>query len=224
MTLDKQEILEGLDFYRDSPAELRSRISSAARHLVLAPGEWFFREGDSSARFAAVGKGSIRVFRIGSTGREITLYHVRDQQSSLVSILSVLLGRPAIATAQAEVATEVIVLPAAAFREWVSSSHAMRTFIFETVTQALVDVTTMLEDVAFRTMESRLAALLFQHVVTDQVISMRHRGHRRGAGNRARGRQPPVGELRATGCHPPLAGPDRDPGCTPAPKVGLAAN
>ncbi len=71
-------------------------------------------------------------------------------------------------------ATEVIVLPAVAFRDWVSRSDIMRTFIFETVTRALVDVTTMLEDVAFRTMESRLAALLLQHVVTDQFISMRH--------------------------------------------------
>jgi CRP/FNR family transcriptional regulator, anaerobic regulatory protein len=172
--LDKQDILERVAFYRDAPAELRSSILAAARYVKLAPGDWLFREGEPSSHFAAVGSGSIRVFRIGATGREVTLYHVRDQQASLVSMLSVLLGRPTIATAQAEVATEAVVLPAAALRQWVSTSAAMREFIFETMTRALVDVTKLLEDVAFRTMESRLAAVLLLHLDTEGVISMRH--------------------------------------------------
>jgi CRP/FNR family transcriptional regulator len=172
--LDKQTILERLDFYREAPPELQPTMSVAARYVKLAPGDFLFREGDASSEFAAVGAGSIRVFRIGATGREITLYHVRSQQSSLVSMLGVLLGRPVIATGQAEVPTEAVVLPGSALREWVITSGPMRKYIFETVTRALVDVTTLLEDVAFRTMESRLAALLLQHFATADVISMRH--------------------------------------------------
>jgi CRP/FNR family transcriptional regulator, anaerobic regulatory protein len=121
-----------------------------------------------------VGVGSIRVFRIGATGREITLYHVRGEQSSLVSMLAALLSRPVIATGQAEVETEAVLFPATALQEWVITSDPMRRYIFETVTRALVDVTTLLEDVAFRTMESRVAALLLQHFATADVISMRH--------------------------------------------------
>ena len=149
-------------------------MSAAARYVKLAPGDFLFREGDASNEFAAVGAGSIRVFRIGATGREITLYHVRSQQSSLVSMLGVLLGRPVIATGQAEVPTEAVVLPGSALREWVITSDPMRRYIFETVARALVDVTTLLEDVAFRTMESRLAAVLLEHFATADVISMRH--------------------------------------------------
>jgi CRP/FNR family transcriptional regulator len=171
--LDKQDILERIDFYREAP-ELQSTISAVARYVALAPGDFLFREGDASREFAAVGAGSIRVFRIGATGREITLYHVRSRQSSLVSMLAVLLGRPVIATGQAEVATEAVVFPATALREWVVTSDPMRRYIFETVTRALVDVTTLLEDVAFRPMESRLAAVLLQHFATADVISMRH--------------------------------------------------
>ena len=172
--MDKQDILERLDFYWGAPPEFQSTISAAARYVRLAAGDFLFREGDASSEFAAVGAGSIRVFRIGATGREITLYHVRSQQSSLVSMLAVLLARPVIATGQAEVATEAVVLPATALREWVVTSDPMRKYIFETVTRALVDVTTLLEDVAFRTMDSRLAALLLQHFATADVISMRH--------------------------------------------------
>jgi CRP/FNR family transcriptional regulator len=172
--LDKQGVLEQIDFYRESPPELQATISAAARYVSLAPGAFLFREGDASTEFAAVGAGSIRVFRVGATGRDITLYHVRSQQSSLVSMLAVLLGRPVIATGQAEVATEVVLLPATSLREWVITSEPMRRYIFETVTRALVDVTTLLEDLAFRTMDGRLAALLVQHFETADVISMRH--------------------------------------------------
>jgi CRP/FNR family transcriptional regulator, anaerobic regulatory protein len=172
--LDKQGILERLDFYREAPSELQPTMAAAARYVKLAPGDFLFREGDASSEFAAVGAGSIRVFRIGATGREITLYHVRSQQSSLVSMLAVLLGRPVIATGQAEVPTEAVVLPGSALRQWVITSDPMRRYIFETVARALVDVTTLLEDVAFRTMESRLAAVLLQHFATADVISMRH--------------------------------------------------
>jgi len=146
----------------------------AARYRKLAPGEALFTEGEPASHVAALGSGSIRVFRIGATGRQITLYHVRPHEASLVGILSVLLSRPLIATAQAEVATEVVMLPAAALREWVSESEAMRDFIFETMTRALVDVTSLLEDVAFRSIECRLAVLLIQHADDGQLIRMRH--------------------------------------------------
>jgi CRP/FNR family transcriptional regulator len=56
----------------------------------------------------------------------------------------------------------------------VITSEPMRRYIFESVARALVDVTARLEDVAFRSMESRLAALLLQHFATADVISMRH--------------------------------------------------
>lgn len=145
-----------------------------ARYRKLAPGEALFTEGEPAGQVAALGSGSIRVFRIGATGRQITLYHVRPRESSLVGMLAALLGRPLIATAQAEVATELVMLPAAALREWVSVSEAMRGFIFETMTRALVDVTSLLEAVAFRSIESRLAALLVQHADDEGLVRMRH--------------------------------------------------
>lgn len=172
--MDQQEILERVAFYRDAPAELRSSMLRAARYGKLAAGETLFTEGESARHVAALGSGSLRVFRIGATGRQITLYHVLPGESSLVGMLSVLRARPVIATAQAEVATEVVLLPAAALRQWVSASEALRRFIFDTMTRALVDVTSLLEDVAFRSMESRLAGLLLKHADDEQLIRMRH--------------------------------------------------
>jgi CRP/FNR family transcriptional regulator, anaerobic regulatory protein len=154
--MDSREILEGVSFYREAPEALKPNMLAAARRVNLAPGDRLFREGEVSSGFAAIGRGSVRVFRLGATGREITLYHVHGQEASLVGMLSALLRRPAIATAQAELETEAVLMPAQALREWVAASESMRSFIFETTTRALIDVTTLLEDVAFRTMDCRL--------------------------------------------------------------------
>jgi CRP/FNR family transcriptional regulator len=172
--VDARDILEAVSFYRDAPEELRTVMLRAARRVQLKPDDYLFREGDPIHHFAVVGTGSLRVFKTGATGRQITLYHARGGESSLVGILSVVLGVPAIATAQAEVAAEVSILPAAALREWVAASDDVRRFMFETVRRGLVDVTSLLEDVAFRTIESRLAAMLLQHADEGRVIRMRH--------------------------------------------------
>jgi CRP/FNR family transcriptional regulator, anaerobic regulatory protein len=172
--MDSREILEGVSFYREAPEALKPNMLAAARRVKLAPGDRLFREGEVSSGFAAIGRGSVRVFRLGATGREITLYHVHGQEASLVGMLSALLRRPAIATAQAELETEAVLMPAQALREWVAASESMRSFIFETTTRALIDVATLLEDVAFRTMDCRLATLLLQHFATSRVINMRH--------------------------------------------------
>ena len=172
--MDTRDILERVAFYRDAPLELQAAMLRAARRIKLEPGEWLFREGDPIHHFAVVGTGSLRVFKTGATGRQITLYHARGGESSLVGILSILLGNPAIATAQAEVTAEVVVLPAAALREWVAASDGIRRYTFETMRRALVDVTSLLEDVAFRTIDSRLAALLLEHADDGGVIHMRH--------------------------------------------------
>jgi CRP/FNR family transcriptional regulator len=171
---DGEGLLEGLDFFRDAPAELQARFASVAQQVRLEPGDLLFREGEVATSFAAVASGSLRVFRLGATGREITLYHVRSQQTSLASMLSVLLGTPALATGQAEVATEVVLLPGAVMREWLRPTQAIPGFVFDNVARALVEVTDVLEALAFRTMESRLAALLIQHFAMANVISMRH--------------------------------------------------
>jgi CRP/FNR family transcriptional regulator len=169
-----QAMLEGLDFFRDAPAEIQARFGSVAQHVRLEPGDLLFREGEVVTSFAAVASGSLRVFRLGATGREITLYHVRSQQTSLASMLSVLLGTPALATGQAEVATHVVLLPGAVMREWLRPTEAIPSFLFDNVARALVEVTDVLEALAFRTMESRLGALLIQHFAMGDVISMRH--------------------------------------------------
>jgi CRP/FNR family transcriptional regulator, anaerobic regulatory protein len=145
-----------------------------AQRVVLPSEAYFYSEGDACGTFAIVGRGDIRVFKLSESGREITLYHVEDGQPCRVNMLCVFLDRPAMVTAQVEATTEAVVLPAAAFREWVRTSEPMRRFIFETMAERMVDVLTLVEEIAFRKMDTRIAELLLRRFAGEHELMTTH--------------------------------------------------
>jgi CRP/FNR family transcriptional regulator len=70
--------------------------------VQLSQGEYFVREGEVCPQFAVLISGSLRVFKVGETGREITLYHVCAGQTCMANMLCTLLGTPSPATAVTE--------------------------------------------------------------------------------------------------------------------------
>jgi CRP/FNR family transcriptional regulator len=172
--VDKLDTLNGFAFYLRAPTTLRATIAAAAEARSLAAGADLFREGDICTELAFVGKGSVRVFKTGDAGREITLYHVEAGQACIVNTLSVLVGKPAVATARSETPTEVVVIPGTSIREWVKTSDAMRDYTIETMADRLVDVMTLFEEVAFARMDARLAAFLLHRFDSGPFIAATH--------------------------------------------------
>jgi CRP/FNR family transcriptional regulator len=160
--MDKMTVLAQLALYTEAPPSLQRRIADAASHVSLRTGDVFYQEGDVGESFAMVGRGDIRVFKTSATGREISLYHVQDGEPCLVNMLCVFLGRPAMASARVETPTDAVVIPAPTFRDWVRSDDSVRNFVFATMATRFVDVMTLVEEVAFRKMDVRLAELLLR--------------------------------------------------------------
>ena len=68
----------------------------------------------------------------------------------------------------------MVTISATVVRDWAESDAGMQRFLLETVTRALVDVTAILERLAFGTVEDRLALLIADHLDGDGGVSMRH--------------------------------------------------
>jgi CRP/FNR family transcriptional regulator len=161
-----REILERFAFFRDTPASMQRDVLAHSELAHLAAGTYFYREGDRCLQVGLVGSGNLRVFKADDSAQEITLYHVQDQEACLVNMLSVFLDRAAMASAVAEAPTDAVVLPAAMFRHWLDTSNSLRQFVFDNMATRLVDVMVLVESVAFRKMDQRLAQLLldrFRH-------------------------------------------------------------
>ena len=167
-------ILGSFDFYRRAAPESRAQLAAATTTVSLRKGATFYREGDVCQHFGLVGRGDIRVFKGAATGREITLYHVRDGEPCLLNMLSVFLNRPAAASAVVEAETEAIVVPANVIRTWLSIHENVRTFVFEAMSVRLTDVMTLVVEVSIRRMDVRLASLLLKLADVNRAIHLTH--------------------------------------------------
>jgi CRP/FNR family transcriptional regulator len=156
----KRDLLSKIPFYTMAPPDLQRAIAEAASVVRLNPGDYFLREGDTCAHFALLVSGRMRVFKLGENGHEITLYHVSAGDACPLNVSCILSEGPVPAMAKVEEAVEAIVIPSPTFRKWMAQYEALRTFVFEMFANRLTEVMSLVEEVAFRRMDQRLARRL----------------------------------------------------------------
>ncbi len=171
-------ILNKFSFFREAEAPLRHEMVDAAQLVRAQAGTCLFNAGDACARFALVGAGRIRVFKIGETGRQITLYHVGSGQTCMVNTLCSLLSTRAVATAVVEVPVEAVTFTPSRFLAWMRKHNGVRNFIIETMASRLIDVMELVEEIAFRKVDRRLCEFLLLRFVAgsspDRSIALTH--------------------------------------------------
>lgn len=147
----------------------------AARRLQALPGQSvpkgavLFRAGDAAQGFVVVLQGRIEVHLTGPSGREILLYSVEPGQSCVQTTLGLMAGEPYSGEAFAATEAKVVMIPRPVFLQLIESEAAFRGFVLTALGRRMQDVTRLLEQVAFATIESRLAAALLDMAEADQV-------------------------------------------------------
>ncbi len=143
----------------DDHANQFLRPASLAR---IPAGRDVMAEGDRLEAIPLVLSGSIRVFKIGESGREITLYRFTRGECCVLTADSILGEHLFPASAQIEEEAEVAFVPKAALDAWLASSAPWRRFVFEAMSRRLLSLMETLDQVAFGRMDSRVALLLLQ--------------------------------------------------------------
>ena len=140
-------------------SELRRRILDNAQTVTVAAGTVLFDEHQPCQGFPFVIKGSVRVVKAGANGRELPLYRVLPGETCVISS-SCLLGRIDYnARGVADDETTVVLLPRPLFDELVTAP-AFREYVFRLLAERIADLMQLIEEVAFRRLDQRLAALL----------------------------------------------------------------
>lgn len=126
----------------------------------IPAGHDVFLEGDRIEAIALLISGVVRVYKVGETGREITLYRFGNGSSCILTANAILSQRtfPAIATVEQE--AEAVMIPADTFRDWVRRYDLWREFVFDLLSQRLSTVMAVIDEVAFHRMDRRVASLL----------------------------------------------------------------
>lgn len=146
-------------FARFDAAQITRLVTgSALRH---APdGAILFMPGQHCEGFPLVLRGCVKVSKTSSNGREIVLYRVEAGEGCVMSGGCLLGNGDYTATATAEGEIDLLAVPNSLFQELILASAPFRTFVFGMYGRRLGDIMELVEEIAFRKLDARLANLL----------------------------------------------------------------
>lgn len=144
--------------YPELAGVLRAEQGTLPRMRVPA-GTQVFAPGQPCAGFPLVLSGSIRVVKRSASGRELPLYRVGPGDTCIVSSGCLLGQEDYNASGVAETDTELALIPRARF-EALLAEPAFRGFVFRLFAERMAELMALVEEVAFRRLDQRLAARL----------------------------------------------------------------
>jgi CRP/FNR family transcriptional regulator len=169
-----ERIVRVLPILEHAEPGLLREFQQTAFFTRIPEGRDVFIEGDHVDAIALLISGVVRVYKIGETGREITLYRFGYGESCILTANAILSQKnfPAVATVEKE--AEAVMIPADTFRDWVRRYDLWRGFVFELLSQRLSSVMAIVEEVAFRRMDARLASFLTGRSRNSDSIQVTH--------------------------------------------------
>lgn len=145
------------------PPALESRLAAHCRVVKVSPGTRLFDERSPCGAFPLVIEGRVKVAKLSPTGREIVLYRVGPGQSCLLTSSCLLSRRDYSATGTAEVETTLVAIPRNVFDELMAGAPAFREYVHALFADRIGELMMLVEEVAFRRLDQRLAAHLLAH-------------------------------------------------------------
>lgn len=159
---------------QQSDAVFIREFTQAAFFARIPAGHDVFLEGDQVEAIALLISGVVRVYKIGETGRQITLYRFGNGSSCILTANAILSQKtfPAIATIEQD--AEAVMIPADSFRDWVRRYDLWREFVFDLLSQRLSTMMAIVDEVTFQRMDRRVAALLLNRARTQNPLHITH--------------------------------------------------
>lgn len=140
----------------------RSLLAKHARIVEAPVGTIGYAEGSACQAYVLRLAGQSRVYKMSSSGREILLYRVAAGESCVLTT-TCLLGRSDYpASTVVEQAIRDVIIPAAAFDQLMIDSAVFRRFVMENYGALISDLIVLLDEVAFHSLDARLAKLLLE--------------------------------------------------------------
>jgi CRP/FNR family transcriptional regulator len=150
------------------------QLRRTAMTITAEPGTVLFRPGDACANYLLMLDGSVRVQMLAESGREIVLYRVGRGETCIITT-SCLMGRDDYsAEGVAETPIRAVALPAGTVHALVARSPAFRDFVFSSFGARITNLMLLIQEVAFRRVDGRLAELLLARCDPAGTLALTH--------------------------------------------------
>lgn len=158
----KKRALAAFPHLAAMPENERNEAMDAMNVGIYAAGTVMIEQGRKCRGAALVLSGVIRVYKLSEEGRELTLYRVGAGETCVLAVSCLLGGVDYPVIAEVEDDAEVAMLPIGYLRAAMMKSQSWQTFIFASMADSMVSVLNVLDKVAFRSMDARMASRLLQ--------------------------------------------------------------
>lgn len=158
--MDKAAILANCSLFHGVSAKHHRRLAEMARKVVLPTGALVFKQDDPCPGIYCVGSGTVRIYRVGASGKEHTLHLAGPGQTfAEVAVIGQF-----VCPAYAEVTRDAqcALLPATSILAMIRDDHAFCVELLVGMSQWVRHLTGRLEDLVLRGADGRVARHLLQ--------------------------------------------------------------
>ena len=162
----------------DVTADLRRDLAKWVTRKQVPQGVEVFVPGGNVDALLILLSGTLRVEQLAASGREIVLYRVYGGESCVLTAACLMADVEYSASGIAETDLDIASLPKAAFDALMATSAEFRGLIFQAYSKRIIDLLLVVEEVAFRRIDIRLAGRLIdiagtgtQIIATQQQIA-----------------------------------------------------
>jgi CRP/FNR family transcriptional regulator len=145
-----------------------SRVATVPKDTVI------FGPGKAPENLLLLLEGTVRVQQTSDTGREVFLYRVAAGESCVLTTACLLAYEDYSAEGIAETNLRAVLVPRRTFDDLISRSPEFRRFVFTAYSRRITDLFTVIEEIAFRRVDVRLAQKLLAMAGTDGTLQATH--------------------------------------------------
>ncbi len=141
---------------------LRDLLTAESSIIQIPAGEQIFGPGREAENLLLLLEGTVRVQQTTEHGREIVLYRVQAGESCVMTTACLLSHESYTAEGVAETAVRAAAIPRAVFDRLLAESAEFRDFVFAAYSRRISDLFYVIEEIAFRRIDIRLAQKLLK--------------------------------------------------------------
>ncbi|WP_299410127.1 Crp/Fnr family transcriptional regulator [uncultured Roseobacter sp.] len=149
-------------------------LDKRAQAIQLKQGTVIFGPGNPAENLLLLMSGTVRVQQLSEAGREIVLYRVHSGESCVLTTACLLAFEDYSAEGIAETDVEAILIPRDAFDELMAVSKDFRAFVFEAYSKRITDLFLVIEEIAFKRLDIRVAQKLLELKGAQNTLHLTH--------------------------------------------------
>lgn len=164
------DVLQHYGFYQSSSPSRRMELLDVARPVTACDEQLLLEAGYSCRDVVFVGKGRLRVYVTGESGREITLYSVRTGESCPVNLGAAMMGIGAFANVSACGDFGGVAIPADSFLRVADTNPDVREYVYSATVLRFGEIIALIGEITTRRVGQRLAEYLMRRFAESREI------------------------------------------------------